>query len=1315
MNRARPKARKALVKLAQRAAFRRIYASIDRDAMLEQYRDEWQANACHYRVFRYVTADDDLRARCQSTNTWPSPVHFASAQEEIDGVRRNVGAAVMLQRYPRAVALQWIQEITLSPGTPDGMTPMPMRNRVQHTPGARTTVRFLFGTPQSSLYESGLWGAAALNFNIAHPERKKGSMLSSGALMFQENFQTQRTVDYTVPRSRAPHHTTTYYCVQPKSPAWLATEAQLGSAGIASAGETLGYTYLKMERRSVRPDARRERDYEYRPHGIPAVSVLLHNVPGLSCHEQCILSAAFAHDADATRRLYWRHLLQYVEADYNSDAGPEEWAAEYQRVRQTPPGTVLLRDFVNSSFWCSHRSLTVLDQDHRLIATAGDLLARETLIVIAANGHLAPVVGELKRELKKGADRRLARERGETRQTPKYTVRERHVTAICATQEEIQQVLEKSLPLEPRAKGAPHISIAIVYTGSTEDLLRDVLRDTCGQVSYQCRASAKSATFNVSAFSYSTRASPRAPPALITIMDAADDGCLTGDIHTHPTDSLTRLNRSLSATSKFRAAMLSDATMSHYSENLQDNFESIKCIADCKQFRQPQPEDEIECLDIRHCYATFGARARELPQTCELDVFTPSPDLPDDEVVDHYIYNIQTDDDRLETTPYARVFGYEILEIRQRGGTAIICQVMRTRLVDNGDNWLRALKELREELGIPVRFPSGPDTKERLDALDDYKAAVVKTYGLMEKHRTERLVPTVYLEEDDAVNAAYDADLPYSAYSTIGSPDPLWVVLRKVQDNYCAGHKIAKEYAIYGRVRCFWRRVLHAFDEAGIKPYAIRTDAIYVDRTDTAAATAILEACTDNERWHDPYQKIIFKMPETFKKHRPKPPLPVMEREVWDTLHKTEHRMAYQPEDKPFAFTHYSPDATLIPPGPHEFSELPALVDEYTPTTEEYDRMADVESDTPAPLSIRADDAGSGKTYLAFMVAKHRAIARGMTKIISCSFTCRLSKEHRRAAAADTTPITWTTMTISSLLQWRPGVEYNGVLPTIPSDVAAVVVDEVLMSNRKCMAAITRCMARHRHILWIFTSDECQLKPIDNDYTREDQVRYLAALAPRTITLHVNKRQAGLPNVFKSLRTATITDYESRIAALRKTGVAWTNGQDAIADDTATHICLSNARRNELHDTFMAARGREGKREGVERSDDYRPGDRVRTVDHFYHTEEGTSVNIGSMEELVVTSYTHLVRRKDENGKVSKKGEYCVTVRFPEGGGRDMVVPTEILALENVGVLHGYQGATVQGKIYIHEWAHKHADAGWLYTALTRCTHPDNVSLVRRH
>ena len=47
------------------------------------------------------------------------------------------------------------------------------------------------------------------------------------------------------------------------------------------------------------------------------------------------------------------------------------------------------------------------------------------------------------------------------------------------------------------------------------------------------------------------------------------------------------------------------------------------------------------------------------------------------------------------------------------------------------------------------------------------------------------------------------------------------------------------------------------------------------------------------------------------------------------------------------------------------------------------------------------------------------------------------------------------------------------------------------------------------------------------------------------------------------------------------------------------------------------------------------------------------------------------------------------------------------------GTCHSLQGSSIDKEITIFEWSFKHVSRNWLYTAITRATHLNNVKLFK--
>ena len=554
------------------------------------------------------------------------------------------------------------------------------------------------------------------------------------------------------------------------------------------------------------------------------------------------------------------------------------------------------------------------------------------------------------------------------------------------------------------------------------------------------------------------------------------------------------------------------------------------------------------------------------------------------------------------------------------------------------------------------------------------KQICLMAIGCLGKRYRSKNVFEVFEDKNEALRYAdkHDCNTDESFYEM----EHLYVVHLFSRGEMSEGFQVIQKM-IYDVCNKHLEDTIDELSAKGITALGYKTDSIFVSKEDADKLDypwAYPDPCWKDigkikkEKKTDAKKMKVFK-PITYKLLKVKP---IPEPEVFTLTDEYDENEAFQIIESTITTTidYENPTITYDPADPGDWE------DGYVKTEYKYKKPL------YTPINITAEDAGSGKTYMAIQYA----IRTGKRFIVAC-----FSNVQARKLKKDGHPAT----TLYNLCGKKPGDE-DGSSVSLPYDI--VIIDELGMFGSTQRLMIERLMTKNTNIQFIATEDLFQLPPIEYNWNPTNKNWYKKvsnSLFPININLTIPKRfddPAKVKQLKKDLFGASgdsfnIDDYAKKITVDQAIQM-YSPAQGSAAGEFVPpmYVSYTNEVRHEIN-------------EKIHNNSSYF----VKGQQYIAKCSFGAVVNACTYQ--LVDFDEAVIELRDEFDEATIE-----VPRFTRAGVDRL--SKEFLSLTYVMTCHSQQGSSITGNVVIFEAELSYVSKNWLYVALTRARSQDKVYYV---
>ena len=251
------------------------------------------------------------------------------------------------------------------------------------------------------------------------------------------------------------------------------------------------------------------------------------------------------------------------------------------------------------------------------------------------------------------------------------------------------------------------------------------------------------------------------------------------------------------------------------------------------------------------------------------------------------------------------------------------------------------------------------------------------------------------------------------------------------------------------------------------------------------------------------------------------------------------------------------------------------------------------------------------------------------------------------------------------------------------SSYDCIIFDEIYFYSVCNLSKVYNYIKNNKNKIILATGDVDQLEPIEdiNNVKNYDEYKTecINKIFKYEIFLKENKRLSTDEDKekLKNLKHDILKTDISVLNIINKYNLKTTN--KIITDN---NIAYTNKRCSIVSKQV---------RKKLNKKNDYEINEKLTCIKYFIH--KGIKVN-KNYEYIIIDIENNYITLKDEDENKLKL---------------DLEYIKEHFIFSYCNTCHSRQGSTIKDTITIHEWNHIHASRKWLYTAITRTTHFDNV------
>ena len=251
------------------------------------------------------------------------------------------------------------------------------------------------------------------------------------------------------------------------------------------------------------------------------------------------------------------------------------------------------------------------------------------------------------------------------------------------------------------------------------------------------------------------------------------------------------------------------------------------------------------------------------------------------------------------------------------------------------------------------------------------------------------------------------------------------------------------------------------------------------------------------------------------------------------------------------------------------------------------------------------------------------------------------------------------------------------------SSYDCIIFDEIYFYSISNLLKVYNYINNNKNKIILATGDVDQLEPIEdiNNVKNYDEYKTecINKIFKYEIFLKENKRLSTDEDKekLKNLKHDILKTDISVLNIINKYNLKTTN--KIITDN---NIAYTNKRCSIVSKQV---------RKKLNKKNDYEINEKLTCIKYFIH--KGIKVN-KNYEYIIIDIENNYITLKDEDENKLKL---------------DLEFIKEHFIFSYCNTCHSRQGSTIKDTITIHEWNHIHASRKWLYTAITRTTHFDNV------
>lgn len=322
-------------------------------------------------------------------------------------------------------------------------------------------------------------------------------------------------------------------------------------------------------------------------------------------------------------------------------------------------------------------------------------------------------------------------------------------------------------------------------------------------------------------------------------------------------------------------------------------------------------------------------------------------------------------------------------------------------------------------------------------------------------------------------------------------------------------------------------------------------------------------------------------------------------------------------------------------------------------------------------VMVRAEYGGSGKSYACANMAK---LGYNVLFVSPTNVLCReLSKGYNIES-----------ITINKLFGFNAEGETKHMKVFDVSEYNCIIFDEIYFYNVSNLIKVNNFVKTYTNKIILATGDVEQLEAIDNISNVKNYEEYINhcinSIFPYDIFLTENKRLRTEEDKLKlkNMKYDILKTNISVIDIIKKYNFKMTN--KVITED---NIAYTNAKCNAVSKEVRKMLGRK---------DEYEKGEKL--VCRKFFKCNGNNIN-KNFEYIIDDVNNETITLRDENTDETMK----LKIQFVD----------EHFIHYYCNTCHSRQGSTIKKPITIHEWSFHFVSRKWLYTAITRATHFDNV------
>jgi hypothetical protein len=320
---------------------------------------------------------------------------------------------------------------------------------------------------------------------------------------------------------------------------------------------------------------------------------------------------------------------------------------------------------------------------------------------------------------------------------------------------------------------------------------------------------------------------------------------------------------------------------------------------------------------------------------------------------------------------------------------------------------------------------------------------------------------------------------------------------------------------------------------------------------------------------------------------------------------------------------------------------------------------------------LRAEYGGSGKSYAC---AYMRKLGYNVLFVSPTNVLCKeLIKDYQIDC-----------ITINKFFGFNADGENKFMSKFDSSGYNCIIFDEIYFYNVSNLAKVLNYMKNNKDKIILATGDVDQLEAIDAVSNVKDYEEYINhcinCIFPYEIFLQENKRLKTSEDklMLKNLKYDILYTNMSVLAIINKYKLKTTD--KIITED---NIAYKNSRCVEVSKQVRKMLGKKNK---------YEVGEKLVCRKYFkYH---GVNINKNFQYIIDDVQVEYLILRDENTNETMKLKFEIVEERFIH---------------YYCNTCHSRQGSTIKNPITIHQWDYKYFTRKWLYTAITRATHFDNV------